>query len=211
MEKKYFFIAMLILLILVVLPFFSPDKSVFCPISYIYTEGICCLDKDSNNLCDAYQTRGPAELPKQPELEMPFTIKMPEHRTYLVIMRDIKFYPDALDITVGDTVEWVNMEDVLPHAIYEINQLFRSERLEPGERFNYTFNERGEYKIYTMIYTKAMNSKITVKEKTLPSLTADLVKEIREKPTLSGIITALFIIFIILINFWIFNENKKGK
>ncbi len=209
-EKKYFLIAMLVLLAVAALPFFNKDRGDLCPLSYTYSDGYCCLDEDENGLCDKHQAiEKPNEEPKEPGLEMPVTIAPSEKRTYQIIMRDIKFYPDKLNITAGDAVEWANMEDVLSHAVYETNQLFRSSRLAPGEKFTYTFKEPGEYRIYTQIYTKAMNMEVTVKEKTLPGMTADLVREIREQPTLSGIITALFIIFVILINFWIFSENKK--
>lgn len=212
MEKKRFLIAALVLLAVAAMPFFSPDKSALCPKSYAYVDDICCLDEDENGLCDKYQIISEEPEKKQPQLEVP--AEMPflyvsEKRTYKVIMRDIKFYPDELNITAGDTVEWVNEEDVLPHAIYEISQKFRSQRLSPGEKFSYTFNEAGEYWIYTMIYTKAMNSRIIVKERAIPSPTADLIKSIKEKPNLNGLVTALFILLVILVNFWILNENKK--
>ena len=137
----------------------------------------CCLDFDENGICDDEQTikedelEEPAEKPAEEikenneqttEGSIEETGIKPEPKTYVVEIRDFKYNPEELEIKKGDSVVWVNKEDAVPHAIYEINGRFGVTRFMPGESFGRTFTEPGEY-IFSDQYQKFMRGKVTVK------------------------------------------------
>lgn len=76
--------------------------------------------------------------------------------------------PSELTVGVGSTVTWKN-EDWLDkdagtgraHIIAEWNNYFRSERVQPGETFSFTFEEAGTYE-YRSITTPGARGTIIV-------------------------------------------------
>ena len=52
---------------------------------------------------------------------------------------------DKLSVPVGTTLTWVN-DDSQDHVIMSRTGVFDSGRIEPGERFSYTFTDLGSYK-----------------------------------------------------------------
>lgn len=63
---------------------------------------------------------------------------------YEVLIEDFKFKPETLQISVGDTVTWVNM-DTAPHTATSNDEGFDSGSLSEGESFSFTFEEAGNY------------------------------------------------------------------
>ncbi|WP_440951919.1 cupredoxin domain-containing protein [Methanococcoides sp. FTZ1] len=63
---------------------------------------------------------------------------------YEVLIEDFKFKPDTLQISVGDTVTWINM-DSAPHTATSNDEGFDSGSLSKGESFSFTFEEAGNY------------------------------------------------------------------
>jgi plastocyanin len=77
-----------------------------------------------------------------------------------------KFVPDNIKIRTGETVRWVNF-DKISHVIGTFDFLsdghFFEPNLNPGEKFEYTFNEAGEY-YYICYIHRSMIGKILVEE-----------------------------------------------
>lgn len=59
-----------------------------------------------------------------------------------------RFEPDELEITVGTTVRWVNVERRSNHDIYFPEEEIESGRLFPEESWERTFDEVGTYEYY---------------------------------------------------------------
>ena len=55
--------------------------------------------------------------------------------THVIEIRDFLFTPDALNITVGDTVTWVNL-DVVPHTATAVDGSWDSGSLEQGDEWS---------------------------------------------------------------------------
>lgn len=70
----------------------------------------------------------------------------------VVNLANITFTPDTIEIPVGTTVKWVNM-DAVDHSVWEGvpnsgQYLFRSPELSTHDEFRYTFHEPGTYDIF---------------------------------------------------------------
>ncbi len=71
---------------------------------------------------------------------------------------DFTFTPANMSVAPGTTVVWTNMDDV-DHTV--TSDSFSSSALEPGDSFNYTFEDEGEYS-YECSFHPQMTGKITV-------------------------------------------------
>ena len=103
---------------------------------------------------------GAEELPKLPVEEMPVAIT----EDFKIIEIDkTKYHPSELNISVGMTVYWVNKDENRNYQLYEKSspRLFNTGQIQPGESFNYTFNEPGTYSFNDAIFT-FMNGVIIV-------------------------------------------------
>ncbi|AKB85188.1 cupredoxin family copper-binding protein [Methanococcoides methylutens] len=61
-----------------------------------------------------------------------------------VLIEDFKFKPATLQISIGDTVTWINM-DSAPHTATSNEEGFDSGGLSKDESFSFTFEEAGNY------------------------------------------------------------------
>jgi plastocyanin len=99
--------------------------------------------------CPANDTNGPAPDPN-------------DEADATVIIENIEFDTDAVTISAGETVAWIN-EDAMGHTITHGSQgaavddpLF-DEPVDAGESFSFTFDEPGEYEVTCTIHpTKNM-------------------------------------------------------
>lgn len=57
---------------------------------------------------------------------------------------DLAFSPQKIEVPVGTTVTWTN-EDVTQHTVVAKDKLFRSDILQKGDTFSYTFHEPGTW------------------------------------------------------------------
>ena len=63
-----------------------------------------------------------------------------------VDIRDNKFLPDVLTVKVGTTVRWTNNERRTTHSVIFLAPLsFESERMFPGDSWQYRFDKPGSY------------------------------------------------------------------
>jgi plastocyanin len=81
----------------------------------------------------------------------------------MVAIDNFKFTPSALSVSVGDTITWVNRDDV-PHTATSKDDpaAFDSKALDTDDKFSFTFTKPGTYKYYCKVHTH-MTGSITVK------------------------------------------------
>ncbi len=97
----------------------------------------------------------PESIPKEAVEEMPVIVEEPKQNFRIIEIKDTKFNPNELNISVGMTVYWVNNDPKRNYLVYEksANQVFNSFQLRPFESFNYTFNKAGVYYFNDGIFT----------------------------------------------------------
>jgi plastocyanin len=71
------------------------------------------------------------------------------------------FGPQALTVTVGTTVTWINQDDI-PHTVVADDKTFKSKVLDTDERFSFTFTKPGEYGYFCSLHPH-MVGKVIVK------------------------------------------------
>jgi plastocyanin len=84
-------------------------------------------------------------------------------RQATVSIDDFKFTPRELSVSVGDTVTWVNHDDV-PHTATsrEDPATFDSKALDTDDKYSFTFTKPGTYSYYCKVHTH-MTGSIIVK------------------------------------------------
>ena len=71
------------------------------------------------------------------------------------------FGPQALTVTVGTTVTWINQDDI-PHTVVADDKTFKSRVMDTDERFSFTFTKPGEYGYFCSLHPH-MTGKVIVK------------------------------------------------
>ena len=67
-------------------------------------------------------------------------------KTHLIMIKDYRFQPATLTITVGDTVRWQNEEKRTSHSVlFLAREIPESERIFPDEHWQMTFTEAGVF------------------------------------------------------------------
>lgn len=72
-----------------------------------------------------------------------------------ITIKNTKYDPGQISVSVGTTVVWVNADLKRNYRIYEksVKRRFNSEIIKPGQSFNYTFNEKGTYYFNDAFFT----------------------------------------------------------
>ncbi|MCK4522176.1 MAG: cupredoxin domain-containing protein [Nanoarchaeota archaeon] len=104
------------------------------------------------------------EEPVVKQQEEKKTIIEEEENIFYVDLKGVRFNPRKITIPKNSTVIWTNKEDHTAHKVYESKRLFISQRMEPGDTFNFTFAALGTYTYYDAIFTEAMKGTIVVTE-----------------------------------------------
>jgi plastocyanin len=78
-----------------------------------------------------------------------------------VSIDNFSFTPMELTISAGTPVTWTNKDD-LPHTIVSVDHGFKSQALDTGEKFSFTFQDSGTFEYFCSIHPK-MVAKIIVK------------------------------------------------
>src|SRR3954452_16088459 len=99
------------------------------------------------------------------------------------------FSPKSVTITEGDTVKWVNKDNVT-HQIYGEKGQFISPILKPGQTFSFTFRAAGTYNYKDELHPK-MTGTITVKgaPPTLTLAASTQYAVAGDKVTLTGVVS----------------------
>lgn len=82
-----------------------------------------------------------------------------ENSAHVVVIEGFTFAPASLSIPAGETVTWVNHDDV-PHSI--VGESFISPTLLRGQSFYFTFDKSGNY-LYHCGFHPSMRGEIIVK------------------------------------------------
>jgi plastocyanin len=79
-----------------------------------------------------------------------------------VTIANFTFLPVRLEIEAGTKVTWTNKDDV-PHTVVSDDQkTFKSQALDTGDQFSFTFAQPGSYKYFCGVHPK-MTAEIVVK------------------------------------------------
>jgi plastocyanin len=75
---------------------------------------------------------------------------------------NFSFGPQALTVSVGTTVTWVNRDDI-PHTVVSSDdpKVFKSKVLDTDEKFSFKFEKAGTYSYFCSIHPK-MTGKLVV-------------------------------------------------
>lgn len=80
--------------------------------------------------------------------------------TPVVHISNFTFGPQALQVKVGQTVTWVNDDDI-PHAVASGTKVFKSKVLDTGDTFSFTFTRAGAYPYFCSLHPH-MTGKVLV-------------------------------------------------
>lgn len=82
------------------------------------------------------------------------------NKTHTVIIEGMKFTPEKLTVSEGDTIEWQN-KDFFPHTATTING-FDSKDIKSNASWKYVASKKGEFD-YVCRYHPTMKAHVTVK------------------------------------------------
>lgn len=83
-------------------------------------------------------------------------------QTHTVVIRELKFQPAVLTVSVGDTVKWKN-DDIVPHtATSTESKEFDSGNLAVGSSWKYVARKKGTY-FYICTLHPNMKAKLVVR------------------------------------------------
>jgi len=116
------------------------------------------MENDSS-MNDTMEEENMMENDSMDEEDMVDNETMEEGETTVTITED-GFEPFDAQITVGDTITWMN-DDSIAHTIVDDEGVFDSGGIEPGESYSYTFDEAGTY-TYTSVEDETFEAMITV-------------------------------------------------
>ncbi|MFH1324922.1 MAG: cupredoxin domain-containing protein, partial [Nanoarchaeota archaeon] len=80
-----------------------------------------------------------------------------------IVINNLRFYPSEITINTGASVTWFN-NDTVPHKVVAYDRLFYGPRMNPGERYTFTFTKEGTHSYFDAVFTKIGRGKITVQE-----------------------------------------------
>jgi plastocyanin len=82
-------------------------------------------------------------------------------RSHTVAIREMKYLPATLVVSVGDTVTWKNT-DIVPHTVTDKGKSFDSGSIVQGASWSYVASKKGTY-FYYCIFHPEMKSKLIVR------------------------------------------------
>ena len=80
---------------------------------------------------------------------------------HTINIKAMRYSPDKIEIKVGDTVTWTNLDD-RDHTVIASDDSFKSGNLSRGESFSFKFKKPGTY-TYACKYHPRMKATIVVK------------------------------------------------
>jgi plastocyanin len=99
-----------------------------------------------------YVNETPAVEPAvQENLQIENETAQEDHKISYVDIENLRFAPKELIIRNDTTVVFRNKEKATAHKVYEAHGLFLGPRMLPGDSFNYTFTDFGNYTLYSVV------------------------------------------------------------
>jgi plastocyanin len=69
----------------------------------------------------------------------------------VVSIDNFTFSPQSLTVKSGTTVVWANADDI-PHTLASTTKLFKSQALDAGDKFSFTFSVPGTYQYFCSLH-----------------------------------------------------------
>jgi plastocyanin len=85
----------------------------------------------------------------------------PVPQAVVVRIGNFTFEQPSVTVRPGTTVTWVNDDDI-PHTVVANNQSFKSNVLDTGDRFSFTFAKAGQFEYFCSLHPH-MTARITVR------------------------------------------------
>jgi plastocyanin len=82
-------------------------------------------------------------------------------RTHMVVIEGMRFAPEALTVTPGDTIEWVN-KDLVPHTATSQDGGFDSKDIQADDSWTYTARTTGDF-TYVCTFHPTMKATLRVR------------------------------------------------
>ena len=126
-----------------------------------------------------------------------------------IVIYNFKFYPKDITICPGTIVTWVN-NDTSPHKVVAYDRLFYGPRLDPGEKYSFTFTKEGTHAYFDAVFPKSGRGTIIVKEEPLPITGAviGLDSNIKEKSGMFALLILLFVIMVLGLSHGMYTHYK---
>jgi plastocyanin len=77
-------------------------------------------------------------------------------KTVEIKIDNFSFGPMTLTVSSGTTVTWINNDDVPHTVVSEDTTTFKSNALDTGDKFSYTFAKPGKYPYFCSVHPKMM-------------------------------------------------------
>lgn len=71
-----------------------------------------------------------------------------------VVIDDLAFDPEVIQVRVGTTVTWTNREASAPHTVTSVDQVFGSDTLNESDSFSHTFDTAGTFDYICAIHPR---------------------------------------------------------
>ena len=82
-------------------------------------------------------------------------------RVHTVLIEGMRYQPEALTVSAGDTVVWIN-RDMVPHTATSASGRFDSNEIAPGKSWTHTVRAAGEF-AYICAYHPLMKAVLRVR------------------------------------------------
>ena len=69
---------------------------------------------------------------------------------FKITIDNFTFAPNELKLKVGDTVTWINHDDI-PHTVVSAGK-FRSKTMDTDDNYSFTFTSAGDYKYFCSLH-----------------------------------------------------------
>ena len=79
-----------------------------------------------------------------------------------VVLRDIAFKPEKVQVEVGDTVTWRFEDKGIPHDVAAEDESFKSDTIDSGT-FRHTFDKAGTYAYICTLHPGQMKGTVEVR------------------------------------------------
>ena len=126
-----------------------------------------------------------------------------------IVIKNSKFYPSEARITTGTSVTWRN-DDPVPHKIVAYDRLFYGSRMNPGERYTFTFTKEGTHTYFDAVFPKTGRGKIIVQEEPMPITGGVIGINLNQKESNGkfALVTLLFVITVLGISHGIYTHRR---
>lgn len=69
----------------------------------------------------------------------------------MLTIDNFTFAPTSVTVAPGTTVTWTNRDDI-PHTVTSTTKVFKSQALDTGDTFTYTFKQPGTYAYFCSLH-----------------------------------------------------------